>query len=132
MARISHVTVATTLALCAAAPSAAQQRDSTPPVQQGRTTGTYMNVSFVGLTDLGWSTEQDVAALQLGDHDPHVRGFSIPNGELALDGTVDPYFKGFTNIVYKLDSNGETGVELEEMYLLTSSLPGNLQLGVKR
>jgi len=128
MARISHVTVATTLALCAAAPSAAQQRDSTPPVQQGRTTGTYMNVSFVGLTDLGWSTEQDVAALQLGDHDPHVRGFSIPNGELALDGTVDPYFKGFTNIVYKLDSNGETGVELEEMYFLTTSLPGNLQL----
>jgi hypothetical protein len=57
-----------------------------------------------------------------------VRGFSIPNAELALDGTVDPYFKGFANIVYKLDKEGETGVELEEMYFLTTSLPANLQL----
>ncbi len=98
------------------------------PVQQGRASGTYMNVSFVGLTDFGWSSEPDVRSLQVGDHDPHVRGFSIPNAELALDGTVDPYFKGFSNIVYKLDTQGETGVELEEAYFLTTSLPGNLQL----
>jgi hypothetical protein len=82
-----------------------------------------MNVSFVGLTDFGWSDEPNVPALQVGDHDPHVRGFTIPNAELALDGTVDPYFKGFANIVYKIDRLGETNVELEEMYLLSSSLP---------
>ena len=87
-----------------------------------------MNIGFVGLTDFGWSTEPDVGSLQLGDHDPHVRGFTIPNAELALDGAVDPYFKGFSNIVYKLDKNGETGVELEEAYFLTTSLPANLQL----
>jgi len=87
-----------------------------------------MNLSFVGLIDAGWSTEPDVGSLQLGDHDPHVRGFSIPNGELALDGTVDSHFKGFANIVYKLNAEGETGVELEEMYFLTTALPGNLQL----
>ena len=52
-----------------------------------------MNVSFVGLSDFGWSTEKDVQSLQLGDHDPLVRGFTIPNAELALDGAVDPYFK---------------------------------------
>lgn len=97
-------------------------------VAQPRTSGAYMNVSFVGLSDFGWSTEPNVAALQVGDHDPHVRGFTIPNAELALDGTVDPYFKGFVNIVYKLDRLGETGVELEEMFVLTSSLPKNLQL----
>jgi hypothetical protein len=57
-----------------------------------------------------------------------VRGFSIPNGELVLDGAVDPYFQGVTNVVFKLDENGETGVELEEMYALTTSLPHNLQL----
>jgi hypothetical protein len=57
-----------------------------------------------------------------------VNGFSIPNVELTLDGAVDPYFKGFANIVYKLDKNGETGVELEEAYALTTSLPANLQL----
>ena len=28
--------------------------------------GAYMNVSFVGLTDFGWSTEKDVPSLQLG------------------------------------------------------------------
>ena len=98
------------------------------PVAAARAQGAYMNTSFVGLTDAGWSTEPNVAALQPGDHDPHVRGFSIPNAELALDGTVDPYFKGFSNIVYKLNAKGETGVELEEMYFLTTSLPWNLQL----
>lgn len=87
-----------------------------------------MNIGFVALTDFGWSSEPDVGSLQLGDHDPRVRGFTIPNTELALDGAVDPYFKGFANIVYKLDSEAETGVELEEVYFLTTSLPGNVQI----
>jgi hypothetical protein len=52
----------------------------------------------------------------------------IPNAEMTLDGAVDPYFKGFVNLVYKLDENGETGVELEEMYALSTSLPWTLQL----
>ena len=95
---------------------------------QTRAPGAYMNVSFVGLTDVGWSTEPDVESLQLGDHDPRVRGFSIPNGELVFDGAVDPYFVAFSSIVYKLDAEAETGVELEEMYFLTTALPGNLQL----
>jgi len=108
-----------------AAPAAAAQAAPAP-----RTSGAYMNVSFVGLTDFGWSSTPAVRSLQVGDHDPKVRGFSIPNAELALDGTIDPYFKGFSNIVYKLDETGETGVELEEMFLLTTSLPANLQLKV--
>ena len=101
-----------------------------PPAQQGRPAGAFMNVSFVGLSDFGWSTEKDVASLQLGDHDPLGRGFSIPNAELALDGAVDPYFRGAAYIVYKLDAEGESRVELEEMFILTSSLPANLQLKV--
>jgi hypothetical protein len=52
----------------------------------------------------------------------------MPNAEISLDGAVDPYFKGFSNIVLKLDSAGETGIELEEAYALTTSLPANLQL----
>jgi hypothetical protein len=102
--------------------------DSGTAAAQPRAPGGYMNIGFVALTDAGWSTESDVSSLQLGDHDPHVRGFTVPNAELTLDGAVDPYFKGFTNIVFKLDENGETGVELEEVYLLTTSLPYNLQL----
>ena len=93
-----------------------------------RAAGAYVNVSFVGITAFGWSTARDIGSLQRGDHDPQVRGVSIPNAELALDGTVDPYFKGYTYIVHKLDANGETGIELEEMFFLTTSLPGNLQV----
>lgn len=113
----------------------AQATPGAPPAEQlpaqtqpARTGGAYMNIGFVALTDLGWSTESDVGSLQLGDHDPQVRGFTIPNAELSLDGAVDPYFKGFSNIVYKIDPKGETGVELEEVYFLTTSLPWNLQI----
>jgi hypothetical protein len=106
----------------AAAPAA--QQPSVPP----RTGGAYMNIGFVALTDFGWSSEPDVGSLQLGDHDPAVRGFTIPNTELTLDGAVDPYFKGFSSIVLKLDAEGETGVELEETYFLTTSLPWNFQV----
>jgi hypothetical protein len=93
-----------------------------------RAAGGYMNIGFVSLTDAGWSTASDVGKLQPGDHDPHTNGFTLPNTELTFDGAVDPYFKGFANIVYKLDPEGETGVELEEAYVITTSLPANLQL----
>lgn len=99
-----------------------------PPMAPMRASGAYMNVSFVGLTSFAWSTTKDVNQLEVGDHEAHVRGFAIPNAELVFDGTVDPYLKAVANIVYKLDANGETGVELEEMYFLTTSLPGNLQV----
>ena len=111
------------------APAAtAQPWTPSQPITLMRSGGAYMNISFNGLMDVGWSTDSDVRALEPGDHDPAVRGFTIPNAEIALDGAVDPYFKGFSNIVFKLDSQGNTGVELEEMYFLTSSLPWNLQL----
>lgn len=97
-----------------------------PPA--ARTAGAYMNASFVGLTTFGWASTADVPSIEVGDHDARVRGFTIPNAEFVLDGAVDPYFKGVANMVYKLDANGETGLELEEMYFLTTALPHNLQL----
>ncbi|MEO5589412.1 MAG: hypothetical protein ABIS03_07480 [Gemmatimonadaceae bacterium] len=93
-----------------------------------RAAGGYMNIGFVALTDAGWSTEKNVESLEGGDHDPKIRGFTIPNAELSLDGAVDPYFKGVSNIVFKIEPNGETGVELEEAYVLTTALPANLQI----
>ena len=90
--------------------------------------GAYMNVGFTALMDAGWATTPNVRSLMTSDHDPKVRGFTMPNTELTLDGAVDPYFKGFANIVYKLDENGETGVELEEAYIVTTALPKNLQI----
>ena len=99
------------------------------PITVARSGSAYMNISFDTLMDVGWSTASDPSEyLELGDHDPLQRGFSLPNAEIALDGAVDPYFKGFANIVLKLDENNETSIELEEAFLQSSSLPANLQV----
>jgi hypothetical protein len=87
----------------------------------------YLNVSFDALLDAGWSTTSDVTAIERGDHDPNQRGFTLPNEEMVFDGAVDPYFKGVVNIVFKLDEDNETDVELEEAYLSTTYLPWTLQ-----
>jgi len=90
--------------------------------------GGYMNIGFTVLTDAGWSNSKNISSILQGDHDPKVRGFTMPNTEMTLDGAVDPYFKGFANLVWKLDDKGETGVEMEEAYVITTSLPWNLQI----
>jgi hypothetical protein len=101
----------------------------TQPLTIARAGSAYMNISFDALMDVGWSTTPDPSTfLQLGDHDPIKRGFSLRNAEISLDGAVDPYFKGFANIVLKLDKNNETDIELEETYFQSTSLPANLQL----
>jgi len=99
----------------------------TAPIKVLSGSRSYLSLSFDGLVDAGWSTTPDVTALETGDHDPLQRGFTIPNAEIVLNGAVDPYFTGVANVVFKLDENNETSVELEEMYLQTSSLPWNLQ-----
>jgi type II secretory pathway pseudopilin PulG len=99
------------------------------PLTVARAGSAYMNISFDALMDVGGSTASDPSKqLELGDHDPINNGFSLRNAEIAVDGAVDPYFKGFGNIVLKLDQNNETEIELEEAYLLSESLPANLQL----
>ncbi|MEY2545635.1 MAG: hypothetical protein QOG48_752 [Verrucomicrobiota bacterium] len=88
----------------------------------------YMNVSLDGLFALAGSSARDLDRVEVGDHDPQQRGFNARNVELAFDGAVDPYFQGFANIVFKLDNNNETAVEVEEAFLQTTNLPFNLQL----
>ena len=88
----------------------------------------YMNVSLDGLFALAGSTARDLDHVEVGDHDPQQRGFNARNVELAFDGAVDPYFEGFANIVFKLDNDNETEVEVEEAFLQTTNLPFNLQL----
>jgi hypothetical protein len=89
----------------------------------------YMNMGFDAMMDAGFSTAKNPGdSLQLGDHDPLKRGFSLRNAEISLDGAVDPYFKAFANIVLKLDRDNETEIELEEVFAETTSLPLNLQL----
>ncbi|MDB6054473.1 MAG: hypothetical protein JWN25_1996 [Verrucomicrobiales bacterium] len=99
------------------------------PIPVMRSGSAYMNISFDALIDTGWSTApQPDMQLQLGDHDPQKRGFSLRNAEIALDGAVDPYFKGFANIVLKLDNDNQTTIELEEAYVQSTTLPLGLQL----
>jgi hypothetical protein len=109
------------------APLAKKPWSASDPITVMRSGSAYMNMSFGAVGNVGWSTAPD-KSLQLGDHDPFPRGFSLRNAELSLDGAVDPYFKGFANIALKLDQNNGTEIELEEVYLVSSSLPGNLQL----
>lgn len=119
---------ATTAAAPAAAVTPASGWSPSAPITVARAGSAYMNISFDTLVDAGGSTASDPSSyLQLGDHDPHNRGFTLPNAEIALDGAVDPYFKGFANIALTLDQNDETRIELEEAYLLTTALPANLQ-----
>jgi TolA-binding protein len=88
----------------------------------------YMNISLDGLFALAYSSAADLDHIEVGDHDPQQRGFNARNVELAFDGAVDPYFEGFANIVFKLDNDNQTEVEVEEAFMQTTSLPFNLQL----
>lgn len=88
----------------------------------------YMNISFDAMFALAYSSDKHLDQIEVGDHDPQQRGFNARNTELAFDGAVDPYFEGFANIVFKLDNDNETEVEVEEAFLQTTNLPFNLQL----
>src|SRR5438132_1029685 len=100
----------------------------TQPISIGGGGKNYMNISFDGMFALAGSSARDLSDIERGDHDPQQRGFNARNIELAFDGAVDPYFEGFANIVFKLDNDNNTDVEVEEAFMQTTSLPFNLQL----
>ena len=87
----------------------------------------YMNISFDGLFAAGGSTAQDLGKLETGGHDPNQRGFTVQNLEVVFEGAVDPYFRGQSNIIFQIDKDGESFLEVEEAYLTSMSLPLNLQ-----
>lgn len=100
----------------------------TDPIRVGRG-GTYMDISLVGTFAVGGSTANDIeGGTQLGGHDPNQRGFTVQGAEVNFQGAVDPYFRGNANVVFQLDSGGESFLELEEAWLETMSLPWNLQM----
>ena len=80
-----------------------------------------MNVLFA----VGSSTERDesLETLQGGGHDPKRRGFTFQQAELSMSGAVDPYFFGEAHVIFF-----EEGVELEEAFLVTQTLPMGLEL----
>jgi hypothetical protein len=89
-----------------------------------------LDVSLDTLFAVGTSTEKEESILNLegGGHDPHKRGFTVQNVELFLSGAVDPYLDAAANIIYFINPEGETIVELEEAYMTTRAWPCGLQL----
>lgn len=117
--------------LTSAVPAAIPERPPWRPTDPIRLAGkgpNYVNVSLDGLFAVGTSTADDLEQLQLGGHDPNQRGFTVQNVELVFDGAVDPYFRGQGNMIFFIDPEGESHLELEEAYLETMSLPANLQV----
>lgn len=90
----------------------------------------YMDIGLVGTFAVGSSTANDLDNLQTGGHDPNQRGFTLQGLEASFAGAVDPYFRGSANVLFGIDSGGESFLELEEGWLESTSLPGNLQLRV--
>lgn len=95
---------------------------------------TAINSGFqIGLSGLfsfgGASVDNDALGnLQGGGHDPKQNGFTVQNVELSIGGTVGPYFDAQANIIFQIDEDGESVVELEEAFFTTRSLPWGLQV----
>jgi hypothetical protein len=114
------------------AAAAASEPDATSPAPLTLASGAggrnFLNLSIDGLIAAGASTAADVASLQVGGHDPAQRGFTVQNVEAVFEGAVDPYFRGQANVILQITPEGETSVELEEVFATTTSLPHGLQV----
>ncbi|MEK6739305.1 MAG: hypothetical protein AABY74_11645 [Planctomycetota bacterium] len=87
----------------------------------------FMNISFDGLFAAAGTTG-NFENLETGGHDPNQRGFTVQNLETTFDGAIDPYFNGQASIVFQIDKDGESLLEVEEAFLTSMSLPLNLQV----
>ena len=99
----------------------------TAPIRIGKG-GAFMDVGLVGTFAAGGSTANDVTQLQLGGHDPNQNGFTVQGVEATFSGAVDPFFRANANVLFSVDAEGESFLELEEAWMQSVSLPGNLQL----
>ena len=89
----------------------------------------HVDLGLMGTFAVGGSTASDIeGGTQLGGHDPNQRGFTVQGVEAALSGEVEPHLRGNISISFSIDSGGESIFELEEAWLETLSLPGNLQV----
>mgnify|MGYP001561472538 CR=1 FL=1 len=89
-----------------------------------------MDISFDSLFTMGGSTarESGIDKLQGGAHDPKKKGFTTQNLELSLLGAVDPYLNAEAHLVFQINKDGESKLEVEEAFLTTQSLPHGLQI----
>jgi len=121
-------TPSTNLPLVAMAPPSGRPWSPSDPIRIGKGSA-YADIGMVATFAAGGSSARDIeGGMQPGGHDPNQRGFTVQGVELNLQGAVDPYFRGNANILFSIDSDGESFVEVEEAWLETMSLPGNFQI----
>ena len=84
-----------------------------------------MNPDLTFIADFAAAYFSDEDHLQTGAHDPAQTGFNLQQLELSVGSSVDPYFRFDANLVFAL-----AGVEIEEAYGTTLSLPHGLQARV--
>lgn len=117
-----------TKAVAGDVPGADKSWSVTDPMRVKRGSA-YLDIGLVGNVAIGGSTADDIeGGTQLGGHDPNQRGFTLQGLEMSLAGAVDPYFRGNANLTFAVDSGGESFLEVEEAWLETMTLPGNLSL----
>ncbi len=89
----------------------------------------YLDIGLIGTFAAGTSTADDISGgTQLGGHDPNQRGFTVQGIEANFAGAVDPYFRANANVLFQVDEDGESRLELEEAWLETLSLSSGLQV----
>lgn len=106
-------------------------QSSALPAPGGTSAGNgFLQIGLSGLFAGGGSNIANDALenLQAGAHDPNQNGFSVQNVELSIGAAVDPYFDAQAYMIFQIDADGETVVELEEAFFTTRSLPGGLQV----
>ena len=81
------------------------------------------DLAFIADVAVAWCSSDE--PLQTGGHDPVGTGFTLQQLEMAIGKAVDPYFRFDANVVFS-----QFGVEIEEAYATTLSLPGRLQARV--
>jgi len=94
--------------------------------------GTILNpkISLDALFTVGGATEKkdEIAVLQGGAHDPNRQGVSVQNIELTMSAAVDPYLDAAANLVFQINADGESTMEVEEVFFTTRALPYGLQV----
>ncbi len=120
------------LALCLAGSARAQGASGGDIYSRkvGDSTARLIDVSLDVLLNGGAASEPDTVTqgLQQGGHDPNKRGFTLAQAEISLAGAVDPYLTAEGHLIAFIDPDGRTGVELEEAFVTTTSLPWDLQI----
>ncbi|MFH1812481.1 MAG: zinc-regulated TonB-dependent outer membrane receptor [Pseudomonadota bacterium] len=123
LAEIQAALAADTAARVAPASTDSTSSSELAPPESGLTAGNALNpaISLIGDVALAYFSQE--RNLQRGGHDPTQTGFNLQQLELSVQAAIDPYFTFNSNIVFSL-----FGVEVEEAYGTTTSLPYNMQL----